>query len=101
MRRIGPAGTELEKTIVAATPLRRSGQPEDMATLVAFLASDESAWMTGERITTSVGLRDAVIMYPTMAEGLGARFSEIPERRLRRVKNLVVTETLNNRGQWT
>jgi 3-oxoacyl-[acyl-carrier protein] reductase len=56
-RRIGLAGSELEKAMAAATPLRRLGQPEDIARLVAFLASDESAWMTGERITASVGLR--------------------------------------------
>ena len=35
-------------------------------------------------------LRDAVIAHPTMAEGLGPLFSEVPEGRLRRVKNLVV-----------
>jgi len=75
--RIGPAASELEKTMAAATPLGRSGQPEDIAPLVAFLASDESAWMTGEQIT------------------------EIPQSRLRRVKNLIVTQTLNSRGQWT
>jgi pyruvate/2-oxoglutarate dehydrogenase complex dihydrolipoamide dehydrogenase (E3) component len=34
-------------------------------------------------------LRDAVITHPTMAEGLGPLFSEVPERRLRHVKNLV------------
>jgi hypothetical protein len=38
-------------------------------------------------------LRDAVITRPTMAAGLGPLFSEIPGRRLRRVKNLVMTET--------
>jgi 3-oxoacyl-[acyl-carrier protein] reductase len=56
-RRIGLAGSEREKAMAAATPLGRLGQPEDIAPLVAFLASDESAWMTGERITASGGLR--------------------------------------------
>ena len=77
--RFALAGSELEKTTAAATPLGRWGQREDLARLVAFLASDESAWMTGELITASVGL--------------GPLFSEIPERRLKRVKNLVFTET--------
>jgi NAD(P)-dependent dehydrogenase (short-subunit alcohol dehydrogenase family) len=66
--------------MTAATPLGRLGQPDDVAPLVAFLASDDSAWVTGER-------------FSTMAEGLGPLFSEIPERRLRRVKNLVFTAT--------
>ena len=79
IHRIALAGSELEKTTAAATPLGRCGQREDLARLVAFLASDESAWMTGELITASVGL--------------GPLFSEIPERRLKRVKNLVFTET--------
>ena len=71
-RCIGLAGSELETTMAAATPLGWSGEPEDIPRLVAFLASDESAWMTGERITAS------------------ALFSEIPESRRRLVKNLVV-----------
>src|SRR5262249_6433553 len=89
--RIGLAGSELEKAMAAATPLGRLGQPDDIAPLVAFLASDDSALMTGERISASEGLgglpyralRDAVITHPTMAEGLGPLFAENPERRLR------------------
>ena len=77
--RIGLAGSELEKTTAAATPLGRWGRREDLARLVAFLASDESAWISGELITASAGL--------------GPLFSEIPEKRLRRVKNLVFPET--------
>jgi len=96
--RIGLAGSELEKAMAAATPLGRLGQPDDIAPLVAFLASDDSAWVTGERISASEGLgglpcralRDQVITHPTMAEGLGQLFAENPERRLRLVKNLVV-----------
>jgi 3-oxoacyl-[acyl-carrier protein] reductase len=41
----------------AATPLGgRFGQPADIAPVVVFLASDDSAWLTGERITASGGL---------------------------------------------
>jgi 3-oxoacyl-[acyl-carrier protein] reductase len=42
--------------MVARTPLGRIGQPEDIAPAVVFLASDESAWITGEAIGVSGGL---------------------------------------------
>jgi 3-oxoacyl-[acyl-carrier protein] reductase len=58
-RRIGLADSEPEKTMAAATPPGRLGLPEDVAPLVAFLASDESAWVTGERITASGGLHES------------------------------------------
>lgn len=50
-------GSELEKQLVAMTPLGRMGTPEDIAKVVAFLASDDSAWLTGEVILASGGLR--------------------------------------------
>ena len=43
--------------MIAKTPLGRFGQPEDIAQVAVFLASDHSAWLTGERITASGGLR--------------------------------------------
>jgi 3-oxoacyl-[acyl-carrier protein] reductase len=39
------------------TPLGRIGQPQDIARLAVFLASDESSWITGEVIHASGGLR--------------------------------------------
>lgn len=53
---VGMIGSDFEKQIVAATPLGRLGQPEDIARLALHLASDEAAWLTGERITASGGL---------------------------------------------
>jgi 3-oxoacyl-[acyl-carrier protein] reductase len=53
---VGMIGSDFEKQIVAATPLGRLGQPEDIAKLALHLASDESGWLTGERITASGGL---------------------------------------------
>lgn len=47
----------LEKQIVAQTPLGRIGQPQDIANIAVFLASDDSGWMTGERLQGSGGLR--------------------------------------------
>ncbi len=53
----GIAGSEMEAGFVAQTPLGRAGQPEDIAAVVAFLASDDARWVTGEEITASGGLR--------------------------------------------
>lgn len=54
---LGMIGSDFEKQIVADTPLGRLGQPEDIAKVAVFLASDDSAWLTGERISASGGLR--------------------------------------------
>lgn len=55
--RVGVIGSDFEKQIVAQTPLGRLGQPEDIARVAVFLASDDARWLTGERITASGGLR--------------------------------------------
>lgn len=55
--RIGLVGSEQQRIMAAATPLGRFGKPEDIAPAVVFLASDDSAWLTGERINASGGLR--------------------------------------------
>ena len=39
------------------TPLGRLGQPDDIAGVAVFLASDAARWLTGERIAASGGLR--------------------------------------------
>jgi 3-oxoacyl-[acyl-carrier protein] reductase len=53
----GFIGTDFEKGLVAQTPLGRIGQPGDIAAVAVFLASDDSAWLTGEHILASGGLR--------------------------------------------
>jgi len=53
----GIMGSDFEKEAVADTPLGRFGQPDDIARIVVFLASDDSAWLTGERLTASGGYR--------------------------------------------
>jgi 3-oxoacyl-[acyl-carrier protein] reductase len=53
----GLSGSELERDAVARTPLGRAGQPNDIASVAVFLASDDSGWLTGERISASGGLR--------------------------------------------
>ncbi len=52
----GIAGSEMEAGIVSQTPLGRSGEPDDIARAVAFLASDDARFITGEEITVSGGL---------------------------------------------
>jgi 3-oxoacyl-[acyl-carrier protein] reductase len=39
------------------TPLRRIGQPRDIAPMAAFLASSDSDWITGESFYITGGLR--------------------------------------------
>lgn len=53
----GVVGSEMEAGLVAQTPLGRAGQPDDIAGVVAFLASDDARWLTGEVITASGGIR--------------------------------------------
>ncbi|QIJ73389.1 glucose 1-dehydrogenase [Methylobacterium sp. NI91] len=53
----GIAGSEMEAGLVAQTPLGRAGQPDDIARVVAFLASDDARWVTGEVINASGGVR--------------------------------------------
>ncbi len=48
---------ETVKAIVSTIPFGRPGQPEDIARAALLLASDDSAWVTGERITASGGQR--------------------------------------------
>lgn len=39
----------------AQTPLRRIGQPEDVADVIVFLASEQARWVTGQLIYASGG----------------------------------------------
>ena len=48
---------EAVEAVVATIPFGRPGVPEDIARVALFLASDDSAWVTGERITASGGQR--------------------------------------------
>jgi len=54
---IGMIGGDFEKAIVAQTPLGRIGQPNDIAKVAVFLASDDAEWINGERISVSGGFR--------------------------------------------
>ncbi|GAA4642280.1 SDR family NAD(P)-dependent oxidoreductase [Gordonia humi] len=49
-------GEKLRAALQKAIPLRRLGQPEDLANTVAFLASDEASFITGQTVSVSGGL---------------------------------------------
>jgi NAD(P)-dependent dehydrogenase (short-subunit alcohol dehydrogenase family) len=47
--------TDREEEVSASYPLKRLGTPEDVATLVAFLASDAASWITGDTVRVDGG----------------------------------------------
>ncbi len=53
----GITESDFRKQIESQTPLGRIGQPKDIAPTVVFLASDDSAWTTGESLYISGGMR--------------------------------------------
>jgi 3-oxoacyl-[acyl-carrier protein] reductase len=53
----GIAESDFRKQTEAQTPLGRIGQPQDIAPAAVFFASDDSAWITGETLYISGGLR--------------------------------------------
>jgi len=46
---------EKRKKVVSAIPLGRMGKPEEVAEVVAFLASEKAAFITGEGIDVNGG----------------------------------------------
>ena len=53
----GMIGSDFEQTLIAQTPLGRTGRVGDIAPLAVFLASDDSAWLTGELLIAAGGIR--------------------------------------------
>lgn len=53
---IGMDFTRLQRVVAAQTPLRRIGEPDDIAGVIAFLAGDAGGFITGQVITVSGGL---------------------------------------------
>ena len=48
--------SQAKEHVIARTPLRRSGEPEDVANAVLWLASDESGFVTGQWISPNGGI---------------------------------------------
>ena len=53
----GLSSGDLRKQFEAQAPLGRIGQPQDIAPAAVFLASDDSAWITGESLYIAGGYR--------------------------------------------
>jgi len=53
----GIADSDFRKQVESQTPLGRIGQPQDIAPLAVFLASADSAWITGESFYVSGGMQ--------------------------------------------
>jgi 3-oxoacyl-[acyl-carrier protein] reductase len=57
VRSAGLEGSDFLNQYVQNTPLGRIGQPDDIASVVAFLASDDARWITGSLLQAAGGLR--------------------------------------------
>jgi 3-oxoacyl-[acyl-carrier protein] reductase len=53
----GMIGSSFEKDLIAQAPLGRTGKVSDIAPIAVFLASDDSAWLTGEQLLATGGIR--------------------------------------------
>ncbi len=53
----GIAESDFRKMVEAQTPLGRIGQPQDIAPVVAFVASDDAGWVNGQAIQIAGGMR--------------------------------------------
>ena len=55
-RTLGPVGERIIETMKSTTQMRRLGEPDEVAAAVAFLASDDASYVTGETLGVSGGL---------------------------------------------
>jgi 2-hydroxycyclohexanecarboxyl-CoA dehydrogenase len=53
---LGELGERLKQGMISATAMRRIGQPEEVAAAIAFLASDDASFVTGQTLNVSGGL---------------------------------------------
>ena len=53
----GILGSDFQKDLIAQAPLGRTGKVGDIAPIAVFLASDDSAWLTGEQLLATGGIR--------------------------------------------
>lgn len=60
LTKLGLPGSPFQKWVEDRTPLGRIGTPQDIASAVVFLASDDASWITGEVLTVAGGTRTGV-----------------------------------------
>jgi 2-hydroxycyclohexanecarboxyl-CoA dehydrogenase len=53
---LGDIGRRIVDTMISSTNLRRLGQPDEVAAAIAFLASDDASYVTGQSLGVSGGL---------------------------------------------
>jgi NAD(P)-dependent dehydrogenase (short-subunit alcohol dehydrogenase family) len=53
---LGEIGERLQKGMVNATVMGRAGEPEEVAAAIAFLASEDASYVTGQTLNVSGGL---------------------------------------------
>jgi 2-hydroxycyclohexanecarboxyl-CoA dehydrogenase len=53
---LGELGERLKQAMISSTALRRIGQPEEVAATIAYLASDDASFVTGQTVNVSGGL---------------------------------------------
>ncbi len=53
---LGEIGERLKQGMINATALGRTGEPEEVAAVIAFLAGDEASYVTGQTLNVSGGL---------------------------------------------
>ncbi|MEO6081961.1 MAG: SDR family oxidoreductase [Umezawaea sp.] len=74
-----PDAEEMRRVIAASTPSGRLGTPEEFARVVAFLASDDAAWITGQVILADGGLSlGAASLAPRRAKPVVRSVADLP-----------------------
>ena len=53
---LGDVGKRIVETMIASTSMRRLGDPDEVAAVIAFLASDDASYVTGQSLGVSGGL---------------------------------------------
>src|SRR3954447_8674578 len=88
----GEGGDKLVESLTRAVPMRRLGEPEDVAAAVAFLASEDAGYITGQTLSVSGGLTVAGSAWGSSSAEPAAEVLQRsrPVGRVRRVDVLVL-----------